>query len=91
MNKKANTVLFIIGATIFNVLIIFVVYFGCILIFFRLFYNNDSMADYVGILNIVFFIGSIIGSFVIYRIALKIISKKIDMDKYFEPIISRKK
>jgi len=90
MNKKANTVLFIIGATIFNVLIIFVVYFGCILIFFRLFYN-DSMADYVGILNIVFFIGSIVGSFVIYRIALKIISKKIDMDKYFEPIISRKK
>ena len=90
MNKKANTVLFIIGATIFNVLIIFVVYIGCILIFYRLFYN-DSMTDYVGILNIVFFIGSIIGSFVIYRIALKIISKKIDMDKYFEPIISRKK
>ena len=89
MNKKVNTVLFIIVATVFNVLIIFLIYFGCVYLF-AVFYN-EGLADYVEIANTIFFFISIIGSFIVYRIILKILSKKIDMDKYFEPIITRKK
>ena len=89
MNKKVNTVLFIIGATLINVLIIFIIYFAGIYIFALVY--NDGMGSYIEIINTFIFIASIVGSFLIYRLILKIISNKIDMEKYFEPIISRKK
>lgn len=89
MNKKVNTVLFIIGATLLNVLVIFIIYLSSIYIFAQVY--NEGMANYVEIINMVFFIGSIIISFIFYRFILKFISKKIDMNKYFEPILSRKR
>lgn len=89
MNKKVNTVLFIIGATLLNVLVIFIIYLSSIYIFAQVY--NEGMANYVEIINMVFFIGSIIISFIFYRFILKFLSKKIDMNKYFEPILSRKR
>ena len=89
MNKKVNTVLFILGATLVNVLTIFVLYFAGIYIFALVY--NDGMANYVEVVNTFIFIASVVGSFLIYRLILKVISNKINMEKYFEPIISRKK
>ncbi len=89
MSKKTNTILFILGATVFNVLTIFILYLGCIFISIKFF--NESLIEYAEIANLIIFIVSIFGSFAIYRLVLNILSKKIDLDKYFEAIISRKK
>lgn len=89
MSKKTNTILFILGATVFNVLTIFIIYFVCIFISAYLF--NESIMEYAGIAQIIIFIISITGGFALYRLLMKIICRKIDMDKYFEPIISRNK
>jgi hypothetical protein len=37
-----------------------------------------------------FFAGAIAASFFIYRLAIKILMKKIDMEKYFDPIFARR-
>jgi hypothetical protein len=89
MNKKVNTVLFILGATIFNVLVIGILYFICYALLILVY--NESMNSFIEIVFMGIMLGSIVGGFFIYRVVLKIISKKIDMDKYFEPLFSRRK
>ncbi len=39
---------------------------------------------------IIVFFGAIIGSFFIYHAIVKMISKRIDMNKYFHPIFNRR-
>ena len=90
MNKKANTVLFVLGATVFNLLIMFiliVVFLVLISVVFR-----DSLGpNLISVLMIVVFVGSIAASFFIYSRVVKWLDRKIDMDKYFIPLFRRKK
>jgi hypothetical protein len=39
----------------------------------------------------VIFIGAIVLSFVIYRFALKLLFKRVEVDKYFDPIFGKRK
>ena len=39
----------------------------------------------------VIFVLSIVGSFLIYRLAIKILMKKVDMEKYFDPIFGKRR
>ena len=90
MNKKVNTVLFVLGATVFNLLIMFiliVVFLVLISVVFR-----DSLGpNLISVLMIVVFVGSIAASFFIYSRVVKWLDRKIDMDKYFIPLFRRKK
>ncbi len=84
MNKKANTALFIIGATLLNMLLIFLFIFLFIILAGLLFPNPSEGA--VQVMFLMIFILAMGGSFGVYHLIIKLISKKIDMDKYFHPV-----
>ena len=85
MSKKTNTLLFIIGGTIFNVLVTMISFLVFLIIYSKFFYGRVS-ENFAAWLLPVLFAGAIAASFFIYRLAIKILMKKVDMDKYFNPI-----
>ncbi|MBA7563482.1 hypothetical protein ES708_05141 [subsurface metagenome] len=90
MNKKANTVLFLLGATVFNLLMMFLLIVMFLVLISAIF--RDSLnPNMLSILMIIVFIGSIAASFFIYGRLVKWLSRKIDMEKYFLPLFRRKK
>ena len=85
MNKKLNTALFIIGGTIFNVLVTVITFFVLFFVIYiklllPIFPEHGRTA-----FTISFIIG-IITAFLVYRFVLNLITKKVDIDKYFDPI-----
>jgi hypothetical protein len=90
MNKRVNTVLFLLGATVFNLLMMFLIIVLFLVLISAIF--RDSLSPNVlSILMIVVFVGSIAASFFIYGRLVKWLSRKIDMEKYFLPLFRRKK
>jgi len=89
MNKKTNTLLFIIGATIANIIIMAILFFLGFFIASR-FLSQDAPPNVILIVFMLIFICSVMGSFLIYHRIIKLISKKIDMEKYFHPIFKRR-
>jgi hypothetical protein len=87
MSKKTNTLLFILGATVFNILTTVVFLLILLVIYARfvapLFPEGSESAGWG---FPVIFIASFALSFVLYRLILKQVMKKIDMEKYFDPI-----
>ncbi len=90
MNKKVNTALFIIGATIGNIVVmVLLVFVGFVLLRLVLGPNaNTQLAT--GLTLLVFFV-AIAGSFFIYHQIVKLITKHVDMEKYFHPIFRPRK
>ncbi|MCL2881251.1 MAG: leader peptide processing enzyme [Treponema sp.] len=90
MSKKSNTLLFVLGATVFNILTTIIFLILLLLIYARLLVPMlpESVAPW-GFL--VCFVGGIALSFVLYRIILKQIMKKYDLEKYFDPIFGPRK
>ncbi|MCK9286495.1 MAG: leader peptide processing enzyme [Sphaerochaetaceae bacterium] len=88
MNKKANTAIFILVATIFNIIIMLLL-FTLFLYLLARFVDPESelMFMWIGLL----FIVSIGGSFFIYTMMVKLIMKKFDLEKHLDPIFSKKK
>ncbi|MDR0472187.1 MAG: leader peptide processing enzyme [Treponema sp.] len=93
MNKKINTLLFILGATVFNIFVTII----C-LVLLGLLYSMlvailpgelQSTASSWGAL--VIFSGAIVLSIVIYRHVFKKLTNKINMENYFDPILGRKR
>jgi len=90
MNKKVNTVLFLLGATVFNLLVMFIL----ILLFLFLIgavFKGSLNQNVLLILMILVFVGSIAASFFIYSRVVKWLNRRIDMDKYFMPLFRRKR
>jgi hypothetical protein len=90
MNKKVNTVLFLLGATVFNLLIMFLL-IVIFLVLISTIFRDSLNPNVLSILMIIVFIGSIAASFFIYGRVVKWLSRKIDMEKYFLPLFRRKK
>ena len=90
MNKKVNTVLFLLGATVFNLLIMFIL-IVIFLVLISAIFRDSLNPNVLSILMIVVFVGSIAASFFIYGRVVKWLSRKIDMEKYFLPLFRRKK
>ena len=90
MNKKANTVLFLLGATVFNLLLMFILII-LFLVLISVVFRDSLGPNLISIMMIVVFVGSIAASFFIYSRVVKWLSRKIDMDKYFIPLFRRKK
>jgi hypothetical protein len=86
MNKKVNTLLFVLGATLFNILVTIIVFVALLLAALKLLPESAS----AGTIPFVF-IASLAASFFIYNKTLKIIMKKVDMDKYFDPIFKARR
>jgi len=85
MNKKVNTALFILGATVFNVLIT-VLSFLLLLFLMNFFLHLLPQAVRDWSFQFIF-IASIAISFFVYKFAIGFLIKRIDVEKYFDPII----
>ncbi len=90
MNKKLNTALFIIGASIVNV-IIMVILMTAGLALLSLILPKNISPTLASILFILVFLLSVAGSFFIYHRGIKLLAGKINMDKYFHPIFNSRK
>jgi hypothetical protein len=90
MNKKVNTVLFLLGATVFNLLIMFLL-IVIFLVLISAIFRDSLNPNVLSVLMIVIFVGSIAAAFFIYGRVVKWLSRKIDMEKYFLPLFRRKK
>lgn len=88
MNKKANTVLFILGATVVNVLIMIVIFLALFVVFGR-FIEPNLPPQVNQIVMLLLFIGSIVATYFLYHKLVKWLSDKYDLDKYFDPIFRR--
>ena len=89
MNKKRNTILFTIGATVFNLLtmaILFIVPLAVLLAIFR-----ERVLNVLPIVGLVLFFTALIANFFIYGYVMRKISEKFNMDEYFEPLFKKKK
>jgi hypothetical protein len=90
MSKKTNTWLFILGATVFNI----VVTIGCFVILLVLFarfvmpYASETVVGY-GIP--VLFVAAVALSFVLYRVVIKQLVKRVNVEKYFDPIFNSRR
>lgn len=90
MNKKLNTALFIIGASILNV-ILMIIFMTIGLALVSLIVPKNISPSVASVLFILVFLLSVAGSFFAYHKGIKLFAKKVDMDKYFHPIFSSKK
>jgi hypothetical protein len=91
MNKKVNTLLFILCATLFNILIALIsfIVFTLLYIRFLMMMLPESSRSW-GFTSI--FLLSIGVSFLVYRVVLKYFLNKIEIEKYFDPLfVSRHK
>jgi hypothetical protein len=86
MNKKINTLLFVLGATAVNILITILVFVLLFVVCVRLL-PPDVLA---GALPFVF-IAALAAAFFIYNRILKIVTNKVDMEKYFDPIFKSRR
>jgi hypothetical protein len=85
MSKKSNTLLFVLGATVFNVLTTIVFLLILVVIYARFLAPLLPEASAAWGFPVIF-IASFALSFVLYRLILKRVMKKVEMEKYFDPI-----
>ena len=90
MNKKANTIFFMVGATVFNVVAMIAIFVVMFLLYGK--FLASVISPQIGqVIIIVLFIGSIALTYFIYHRMIKWISNKWNLDDYFDPIFSRRK
>jgi len=89
MSKKTNTLLFVLGGTIFNILITIICFFIILALYSQFLYPLLPEESASWALPAVFMV-SILASFFIYRLVIKVISNKVDMEKHFDPIFGRR-
>jgi len=89
MNKKLNTVIFMLVATIIS-LVIMLAFLLIPLIPYFIFIAPyvDSLLTQIVLLVIA--LGSMVGTYAVYNAILKKFMQKVDMDKYFHPIFNKK-
>ena len=89
MNKKLNTLLFILCATLFNILIAILSFFLLLLFYARFIMTLLPEGGRSWGFTLIFLL-SIAISFFVYRIVLKYLLSKVEVEKYFDPLFVRK-
>jgi len=85
MNKKMNTILFILGATVFNVIIAVISFILLAILYAKFLFPIISPSGQSWGFSLIF-IASIAVSIFVYRLVLKALLKRIDVEKYFDPL-----
>jgi len=86
MNKKLNTLFFVIGATLFNIVVTLLLMFLLVVVVFGLGLSRVLPQSIHQMTVFVFFIGSIVLAFIVYKFALNRLLSKIRFEDYFDPI-----
>jgi membrane protein YdbS with pleckstrin-like domain len=89
MDKRVNSILFILAATVVNIVLMIVLFLVAFLVFAR-FLAPHLPPGVSRALLLVLFIGSIVGTFLIYHRLMKWATRKYEMEKYFAPLFGRK-
>jgi phosphoglycerol transferase MdoB-like AlkP superfamily enzyme len=89
MNKKVNTLLFILGATLFNV-ITAVISFILFALFYARFIFTKIPEHSRSWGFILIFLASLAVSFMIYRFVLRFLLTKVKIEDYFDPLFVSK-
>ncbi|MDL2230087.1 leader peptide processing enzyme [Treponema sp. OttesenSCG-928-L16] len=90
MSKKSNTLLFILGATVFNI-VITLASFALLLVIYAKFLAPVLPEELAAWGLPVIFIVAIVLSFVVYRYVLKFLMKKINAEEHFDPLFGPRK
>lgn len=90
MSKKTNTLLFILGATLFNILITVLSFILLLVVYAKILQPHLGEGAQAWSVVIIFIL-SIALSFVVYRFVLGILMKRINVEKYFDPIINSRR
>jgi hypothetical protein len=86
MNKKTNTLLFILTAMMTNIVIILIYFFILYLLYSALI--APRLPANSGVLSLaVIFLAAMAFSFITYQKLVKLFIKKVDVRKYFEPAL----
>ena len=85
MDKKTNTVIFVLVATVFNIIVTVLSFLLLLLIFSKFLYPLMPESSVAWVLPVIFLV-SIVVSFFVYRFVVKILIKKMGIDKYLSPV-----
>jgi hypothetical protein len=77
--------LFILCATLFNILVAVISFFILTILYSRFIFPIIPQGHSQWIF-ILIFLGSIAVSFVVYRLVLKLLLHKVEIEKYFDPL-----
>ena len=88
MNKRLNSVLFILVATIVNI-VAMVLIFGVLLVAYARLLAPMLSAEINQILLLVLFIAAIVLTYVLYHQLMKWLSKRYQLEQYFGPLFGR--
>lgn len=92
MNKKLNTIIFMIGATILNLILLIVCALLLIWLFSLIYKNVENISTALSWLTVMIILfGSIAATFVLYMKIIKWIVKKWNLENYIEPIFRSRK
>jgi len=80
--------LFILGATLFNVLVALAGFFLLAILYVKLLMMRLPEDNRAWGFTLIF-LASIVISFIVYRIVLKFLLAKVDIEKYFDPLFVR--
>ena len=90
MSKKTNTIIFMLCGTALNIIITIISFMVLLVLFSRFLFPVLPETSLNWAIPVIFLL-SIGISFLVYQMAVKYVMKKIDMEKYFEPIFSRRR
>jgi len=85
MNKKVNTLLFILGATVFNVIVAVISFIILIILCGKFILPRIPETGYSWAVSLIL-LASIAISIFVYRAVLKFFLSKIDIEQYFDPL-----
>jgi len=86
MNKKLNTLGFFLGATLVNIVLVMVI--ALVLLIPYAFWLAQLLPPSARLLGlVVIIVAALVGSFPIYQALVRWFQSKVDMEKYFDPIV----
>jgi hypothetical protein len=89
MNKKLNTLFFFFFSTLFNVIVAVVSFFVFFVFYAKVIMHRIPESSYSWGFTLIF-LASIAVSIAVYRVVLKYLLKKVEIEKYFDPIFVSK-
>jgi len=89
MNKKVNTILFILCATVFNIIVTLISFLLLLIIYAKTFMRILPEGAQSWSFPFIF-IASLAVAFLVYRHTLHFLLKRIEIEKYFDPIFVKK-
>jgi hypothetical protein len=94
MNRKTNTLLFILVATIFNIIVFLILFAALMALYMIVIYpyllSEMGMNNFATPILVLVFITAVVIAFLIYRTVINSLFKNVEMDEYFDPLFVRK-